>query len=173
MPRSAFIRGLALAFLVGGGVAAGAAAAQSPLEADKAAVSAAMDSGTAALISRDWAAYSRLWANSAEIEVIHPAAREWLVGWDTIATKYRRIIADTSFHYQFTTLRRNVHISPQRDMAWGTDESRIGITQGARPTEVLQWSPFVFERARGQWRLVHAHASVPPAPRPGARPPAP
>ena len=168
MSRRTLVASLALTFL-----ATDIAAAQSLLEADKVAVSAAMDAGTAALLNRDWAAYARFWANSPEIEVMHPAGREWLVGWDTIAVKYRRIIADTSVHYEFTTLRRNVHISPQRDMAWGTDESRIRITQAARTTELLQWSTFVFERVDGQWRLVHAHASLPATPRPSGRQPAP
>ena len=146
------------------------ASAQDSLEADRAAVLAAMDFGSNAIRNRDWAAYSQFWANSPDIEVIHPAAREWLIGWDTVAVKYRAVISDTSIKYSFATIRRNAHVSPSRDMAWGTDETRITITQGTRTTEILQWSTFVFERRDGTWRLVHAHASVPPAPRPATRP---
>jgi ketosteroid isomerase-like protein len=138
--------------------------AQTSREADSAAVSAAMDVGADALKRRDWAAYTQFWANRPDIEVMHPASREWLIGWDTIATKYRGVISDTSAQYSFTTLRRNVHISPAGDMAWGTDETRISVTRGSRTTAVLQWSTYVFERQDGKWRLVHAHASVPPRP---------
>lgn len=76
------------------------------------------------------------------------------------------MIADTSTHYSFDTLRRNVHVSQAGDMAWGTDETRITITRGQRSSVVTQWSTYVFERREGKWRLVHAHASVPPPPRP-------
>lgn len=152
-------------------LASAPATAQASLEADKAAVFAAMDRGANALRDKDWTAYSQLWANSPEIEILHPAAREWLVGWDTVAAKYRALITDTTARYSFTTMRRSAHVSRSRDMAWGTEETKITITQGGRSTDVLQWSTFVFERRDGKWRLVHAHASVPPAPRAPARPP--
>lgn len=139
--------------------------AQSPLEADRAAIIAAIDAGARALQTKDWAAYSRFWANATDIEIIHPSAREWLVGWDTVARKYRAVITDTTVQYSFTPVRRNVHVSPSRDMAWVTEELRMTV-RAARVQELTQWSTYVFERRGGEWRLVHGHASIPPVPRP-------
>lgn len=161
MTQRRLIIGIAAALL-----AATSASAQAPLEADRAAVLAAMDVGTNALLKKDWSAYAQFWANTPDIEILHPAARERLVGWDAIAAKYRALFADTSAQYSVTTVRRDAHLSPARDMAWGTDETKITITRGSRTIEILQWSTFVFEQRDGKWRLVHAHASVPPAPRP-------
>ena len=126
-------------------------------------VRAAMARGARALEQHDWPSYTRFWANDSTIEVIHPAAREWVIGWDSTSRKYRAVIADTSVSYRITTGRQNVHLSPAGDMAWVTQEDRLEISRaGGRTQTILQWSTSVFEKRSGQWRLVHAHASVPP-----------
>lgn len=126
-------------------------------------VRAAMARGTRALEQHDWPSYTRFWANDSSIEVIHPAAREWVIGWDSTARKYHALIADTSTSYRFTTLRQNVHLSRSGDMAWVTQEDRIEITRaGASMQSIVQWSTSVFEKRGSEWRLVHGHASVPP-----------
>ncbi len=136
------------------------------VDRERAAVQAAMARGARALVDRDWPSYTRFWSNDSTIEVLHPAAREWIVGWDSTAQKYRALISDSSIAYRFTTLRQNIHVSPSGDMAWVTQEDRIDITRtGAQPQSVVQWSTSVFVKQAGQWRLVHAHASVPPRPR--------
>jgi ketosteroid isomerase-like protein len=135
-------------------------------EAEQVAIREAMARGARALEQHDWPSYTRFWANDPTIEVLHPAGREWIVGWDSTARKYQALIADTATTYRFTNLRQSIHVSPRGDMVWVTQEDRIDLTRAGGPTQsVTQWSTSVFEKRAGEWRLVHAHASVPPRPR--------
>lgn len=129
---------------------------------DEAQIRALVDRGTRALETHSWDSYAAFWANDADIEVMHPAATEWVVGWDSVAAKYRRLIADTSTSISAQNRRQHIHLSPSRDMAWVTQEDILHIGTAGREVSVVQWSTAVYEKRNGQWRLVHAHASIPP-----------
>lgn len=128
---------------------------------DQAAIKALLASGTRALASHDWAEYSQFWANDADIEVIHPASAVWIVGWDSVAAKYRQVIGDTGTHISAENRRQRIHVSPSRDMAWVTQEDLLQVGPPGKQVPVVQWSTSVYEKRSGQWRLVHAHASIP------------
>jgi hypothetical protein len=118
-----------------------------------------MEGGTRALEQHDWNAYSSFWANDSDISVVHPGARDWVDGWDAIATKYRAVIADTSTHIRATSLRQDIHVALSGAMAWVTQQDSLYFTTRGETAAVLQWSTAVFEKRGGKWRAVHGHAS--------------
>lgn len=139
--------------------ACGGAAPAVDLDAEREAVRQAMERGTRALERHDWSAYAAFWANDPEISVIHPASREWVDGWDAIASKYRALIADTSVQIRATSLRQDIHLAPSGDMAWVAQQDSLYFTSRGETDAVLQWSTAVFERREGHWKAVHGHAA--------------
>lgn len=129
------------------------------LDAEREAVRELMARGTRALEQHDWNVYSTFWANDPDVSVIHPASREWVDGWDGIASKYRAVIADSSAQIRASNLRQDIHVAPSGDMAWVTQQDSLHFTGRGQTTAVLQWSTAVFEKRRGEWRAVHGHAA--------------
>ena len=127
--------------------------------AERDAVRAVIDRGTRALVQHDWNAYTTFWANDPDISVVHPAGREWVNGWDAVSAKYSAVIADTSTQINAINLKQDIHMSPSGDMAYVTQQDSLHFTTRGQTVSLLQWSPAVFQKRTGQWRLVHAHAS--------------
>ena len=128
-------------------------------ERDKAAIRAIWDDASAALCAGDWPRYQSLWARTAEIELLHPAGAEWLTGWDTIAPLYQRLIA-SGFRCTAETTRMQIRIAEGRDLAWASAEATLSAAESSGSVQ-RTWYTLVFERAGEEWKLVHAHASVP------------
>lgn len=47
-------------------------------------VRAVWDEASSAFAAKDWARYADTWAHEPQLQVIHPSARDWIVGWDTL-----------------------------------------------------------------------------------------
>lgn len=129
------------------------------VERDQAAVRATWEEASAALCAGDWEGYQSLWARTADIELLHPAGAEWLTGWDTIGPLYQRLIA-SGFRCTAGTIRMRIRIAGERDMAWATAEGTLSSAGSPGPVQ-RTWYTLVFARAGDEWKLVHAHASVP------------
>ena len=132
------------------------------VEQDKADIRSSWDAACAALCAGDWPRYQSLWARTADIELLHPEASEWLTGWDTIASLYEGLIA-SGFRCTVETTRMQIRVAEARDIAWASAEavlSAAGVTGSTQRT----WYTLVFRRVGEMWQLVHAHASVPAEP---------
>lgn len=117
------------------------------------------ENSSIALCSGDWDRYRRLWSTGADVEVLHPAGGEWIVGADSVMAGYRRLI-ESGFHCSYRTVHFRVHVSNDASIAWASLEGILYPgDQGSQPQR--SWYTLVFERTAGEWRLVHAHASVP------------
>lgn len=127
--------------------------------AEEAKIRALWEHASNAVCTGNWSDYERVWAHEPEIALIHPDAREWLVGWEAIGPKYRALL-NSDFRCQVTTREMRVRLAPSRDMAWATVDVEFRVA-GQPP--VTGWQTAVFERRGDGWRLVHGHASFPPA----------
>lgn len=119
------------------------------------------DRASRALCTGDWEGCQELWARTEYIEVIHPQEADWRTGWDAIEPAYRSLLA-SGFRCESETRSMRIHLSRAKKMAWATAE--VVIRAADPPTERTLWQTLVFEKIRGRWRLVHAHASVPKFP---------
>ena len=131
------------------------------LAQEEAAIRSLLDQSTRGLTEHNWSRYSEFWKHAPDIEVMHPAAAEWIVGWDSVATKYQRMIGDTATNISVSNKRQRIHLSPLGDMAWVTQEDVLRVGPTGKESEIVQWSTAVYEKRGDSWRLVHAHASLP------------
>lgn len=112
-----------------------------------------------ALCSGNWDRYRRLWSRGADVEILHPAGGEWIVGADSIMAEYHRLI-ESGFRCSYRTVRFRVDVSNDASVAWASLEGILySRDQDSEPQR--SWYTLVFERTAGEWQLVHAHASVP------------
>jgi ketosteroid isomerase-like protein len=126
---------------------------------DEAEIRALLERAAVALRTGDWDAYAQVWAQDAEIAVLHPAEAEWLEGWGAVGPAYRALFASGARPAPERRLRQ-LRIAPSGDMAWATAETEVRRPGPDRCAAEL-WQTFVFERRAAGWRLVHVHASVP------------
>lgn len=126
---------------------------------DRAQIRAVWDHASHAVCTGNWPEYEDVWAHGPEIELMHPGEREWLVGWDAIGPKYRALLT-SGFRCEAITREMRIRVAPSREMAWATVEVELRMSG---QSAVTSWQTAVFERREGRWRLVHGHASVPPA----------
>jgi hypothetical protein len=102
-----------------------------------------------ALTTKDWDAYSRFWAHESDIQVIHPAERDWTTGWEHVVSRYRAVI-ESPVTLSATTRKFEVNVAPSGEVAWATIEAAISVNG----IEQVSWQVVVFKRLDGQWRAV-------------------
>ncbi|MDX1671428.1 MAG: nuclear transport factor 2 family protein [Balneolaceae bacterium] len=112
-----------------------------------------------ALEKGDWESYQRFWAHTDYIQLIHSSEREWLRGWKTIGTEYRKWLrGKPALRVQVKEI--DATISQSKNTAWLTCKMHIA-TEGENGEEVEfeSWQTHIFEKRAGEWKLVHAHSS--------------
>jgi uncharacterized protein (TIGR02246 family) len=126
------------------------------------AIQAVWENAGDALCKGDWARYEGLWASGADVELLHPAGPERLLGSEAILESYRELIA-SGFRCTYQTEWFDVQIGEAGDVAW---VSTAGVLSGVDRDAWSQrtWYTLVFRRELGEWRLAHAHASAVPDP---------
>ena len=152
-----------LPLLIGCGSSAGTHSSRATPDAtanEKAKIRELWERASDAVCTGNWSDYERVWAHEPDIALIHPDAREWLVGWEEIGPKYRELL-NSDFRCKATTREMRIRLSPSRDMAWATVNLEFQVT--GQPT-FTGWQTVVFERRADGWRLVHGHASFPHVP---------
>lgn len=123
--------------------------APADVDSEKRLIREAWDQAVVALSEKNWEAYSQFWAHEANIQVIHPAARDWTTGWEELALKYKTFI-DSPVRLSATTRRFDVNVAPSGDVAWVTIEAVVRVDE----TERLSWQVAVFRKVQGRWRAV-------------------
>lgn len=112
---------------------------------DKAEIRALWNEMSEAVCSGDWESYSNLWAHEPDIELIHPGQREWLVGWESIGPKYKKLL-ESDFRCELDTQTMRIHVSSSGEMAWLTAEVMIRVEGNSEATRM--WETGVFEKNR-------------------------
>lgn len=111
-----------------------------------------------ALQNKNWNKYSRMWAHTDYIQILHPEEKSWLKGWKRIKPAYRGLIEEgpavESEYYDVS-----IRISKDSTMAWLTCKNKIRLMNGD-DIEFESWQTCVFEKIAGEWKMVHGHAST-------------
>lgn len=110
-----------------------------------------------ALCNGDWAGYRRLWASGDQVELMHPATAQRLVGSDSVLAYYKNLI-DSGFRCSYRTDRFTAQVSESGEAAWASAEGTVEVP-GQTGSKQRIWYTLVFANSGGTWGLVHAHAS--------------
>jgi hypothetical protein len=129
------------------------------IDAETRLIRSVWDDAVVALTTKDWEAYSRFWAHQPDIQVIHPAERDWTCGWEQVESKYRAVM-ESPVTLSATTRRFEVDLAPSGDVAWAAIEAAIGVNG----VEHVSWQIVVFQRLQGRWRAVLALDAALPEP---------
>lgn len=127
------------------------------MEEEKEEILKVWQQGNEALENNDWDSYSKYWAHSDYIQIIHPKEKEWLQGWDTIGPSYKEFI-EQGTDIQTESWDVEIQVSEGAKMAWLTCKTKIEmVTEDT--LEFESWQTNIFEKIEGEWKLVHGHAS--------------
>ena len=105
--------------------------------------------------ARDMAEMDAVWVHGPSARCVHPG---WalLTGWETIRRSWEAIFKD-SREMRFSIGDVDVHL--EGDSAWVTCSENILSQAGGNIAVTTLLATNVFKRRRGEWLLVHHHAS--------------
>ncbi len=128
------------------------------------AVRSVLDKYTTACEGGDFAAVSSIFSHDSDIVVINVADPDRVVGWKSVAEVYKGLFS-ISGEVRFRHTNIAIKILASGTAACLTcDQNVSGTIQGrAFAVEGVRAS-WVLEKEEGQWRIVHAHWSVPLTP---------
>lgn len=137
---------------------------------DARAVRIVLDRYTSACNSKDFDSISQIFSHDPDMVLIATYVPQRCVGWDNVATWYKALFSSRD---KFTVRHRNIEIKvlPSGNSAVlicdqdgnGTYQGKAYSFEGVRTTWVLV-------KQDGQWRVVHAHWSLPANPDQKAQP---
>jgi uncharacterized protein (TIGR02246 family) len=136
----------------------------STTESEEDAVRSVLDKYTTACESRDFDAVSSVFSHDSDIVVINVADPNRIVGWKSVAEVYKGLfsmsgdveIRHTNIAVKILASGTAACLTCDQNIS-GTIQGRAFAIEGVRVTWVL-------EKEEGQWRIVHAHWSVPSMP---------
>lgn len=126
-------------------------------------VRSVLDRYTRACNAKDFATISRIFAHGTDVSIIGTYVPQRCVGWKNVAAWYRGLFSTDD---TFTVRHRNVEV---KLLASGQSACLVCEQDGSG---TYQGKPFRFEGVRttwvlekqeGQWRVIHAHWSLPAA----------
>jgi hypothetical protein len=119
------------------------------IDSEKHLIRQAWDYALAALADKSWEAYSGFWAHEPYIQVIHPAARDWTLGWERVALKYKAFM-ESPVKLSANTRTFDVNVAPSGDLAWVTIEAAISVNG----VEHVSWQVLILRKHEGHWEAV-------------------
>lgn len=124
------------------------------MENEEAAVRDAWEELNDAFMSADWDRYSQLWVQSSQLQVVHPAQRDWISGWAEFEPRYRELVASGD-QWTFETNRLEVSVDSTGDTAWGVGE--VVLTMNGQSQTA--WQMVVFRKENERWKIAAAFSS--------------
>jgi len=114
---------------------------------------------TNSLCNGDWESFSKVWDHSTKVSVVHPHIGEWLTGWEEVQHKYEKLL-DSDFRCTLKKNNLSLYISNSGDMAWGTVDLIVEFNDSSNTTN-HPWQTVVFEKIKGEWKLVYLLSTLP------------
>jgi hypothetical protein len=120
-------------------------------------------------VDRFWAGWQALDADAslaaiadrADVIVIGTDADEYWVGRDAMAEPFRAMVM--SFDEESVDWERgDPLITVRGDVAWVVGRTSVTVRAGGHVVSSQVRATFILERVASDWRIVHAHFSVPP-----------
>ena len=136
-------------------------APQVDVDAETAAVAAALNDYFEGAKTGDIERIAKAWADDPNIRITAPIAGASLVGWEQYRDHLNTYIDDESFKVNFITVRdQDIKISRSGDVAWFSENvDEEFVFQGQIVTFAdMRWTG-VLEKREGNWKIVQIHVS--------------
>lgn len=132
------------------------------------AVRSVLDKYTKACEARNFGALSSLFSHDPDIVVINAASPNRLAGWKNVAEMYKAVFSASG---EVKVRHKNIRVkmlASGKAACLVCDQDLNGTYQGKTFTLEGVRVTWVLEKQEGQWRIVHAHWSLPAGPEAGS-----